>query len=405
MSFIHRISFERWTFLSFIILAFFGAILRYMLCYPLHGLNYMNILHAHSHYAFGGWVFLALVILVNRNLQQPVSASMKWLLLFALISSLGMLVSFSLQGYKVVSIAFSTLFLLATYWFAVITLPRLRLKDHPNAVLLIKAGIWCLVISSIGPLALGVLKATGNTGAIYQNAIYFYLHFQMNGWMLLTALGLVVKEYLSAGRSQASARPWLYTFILSNFPLFIIFTLWSKPFPWISELAFIIALVNAVSWFGMMQKMGGLLKGLPLLIRIALLAVSLKVLFQILVCIPQVGQWTFSNRNLIIGYVHLITLGCVTPVLLHLFTRKLQIKKLEMLYISLVVIYLVLLFIQPLLSLYRISIPNYQQLLLGISVLFCLSGLCYYIKLFCRPQTRKFTSQPFNISLQNNFNL
>lgn len=400
----NRISFERWTFASFIILAFFGAILRYMLCFPLPGISYMNILHAHSHYAFGGWIFLALVILIMRLMPDHKPAAFKWLMLIAVLSSLGMLISFSIQGYKAVSIAFSTLFLLITYWFAWLVYPKMSLKDAPSSSLLLKAGIWCLVLSSIGPLALGALKASGNTGAIYQNAIYFYLHFQMNGWMLLTALGLVFKDSFRFDHvSQNRLSPWLYAFIFSGFPLFFIFTLWSKPSSWLVEVAFAAALVNAVSWFGILRQSLCRLKKAPLMIQVALLAVSLKVVFQILVCVPQIGEWTFSNRNLIIGYVHLLTLGCVTPILLHLFSRHLSIKSIERSYIALVVIYLSLLFIQPFLSLYRIMIPNYQHLLLAISLLFCLSGICYYRKLYCRPILKDSTKQQFHILLTRLF--
>lgn len=400
MNLINRMSFERWTFASFIILAFFGAILRYMLCFPLPGFSYMNILHAHSHYAFGGWVFLALMILIMRQIPQYRTTTFKWLMFIALISSLGMLISFSIQGYKAVSIAFSTLFLLVTYWFAAFAYPKLKFKDDQNSSLLIKAGIWCLVLSSIGPLALGVLKATGNTGAIYQNAIYFYLHFQMNGWMLLATLGLVFKSYLRFSHAESkSIRRWLYAFILSGFPLFFIFTLWSKPSAWVTEIAFISALINAVSWFVIIEKSFSTLKNAPLMIQTALLAVSLKVFFQVLVCVPQIGEWTFSNRNLIIGYVHLLTLGCVTPVLLHLFTSHLNLKYIERSYIALVALYLVLLFIQPVLSLYRIAIPDYQHLLLCISLLFCLSGFCYYVKLFPFPKLKNFNKQQFQTFL------
>lgn len=404
MHLINKISFERWAFASFIILAFFGAILRYMLCLPLPALSYMNILHAHSHYAFGGWIFLALVILITRLMPEHRPAAFKWLMFMALLSSLGMLISFSVQGYKAISIAFSTLFLLITYWFAWLVYPKLSLKDAPNASLFLKAGIWCLVISSIGPLALGALKASGNTGPVYQNAIYFYLHFQMNGWMLLTVLGLAFKDFFNIDHSSHhKIRPWIYAFIFSGFPLFFIFTLWSKPSSWLVEIAFIAALVNAVSWFGILQQSFCWLKKAPLMIQVALLAVSLKVVFQILVCIPQIGDWTFSNRNLIIGYVHLITLGCVTPILLHLFSRHLNVKNIERSYIALVIFYLFLLFIQPVLSLYKIMIPNYQQLLLGVSLLFCYSGICYYRKLYGTPIRKHVIKQQFHISLTRLF--
>lgn len=382
MHWIRRIDFSRWTFANFVVLAVFGALLRFMVCLPSGNLNYLNILHAHSHFAFAGWMFMALAILVVRQLTAEHSATFRWILLLTMICSVGMLLSFSLQGYKAVSIIFLSLFLFVTYWFGFLVYKKQDTKSKSISAKLLMAGIGFMLISSIGPLALGILKATGNIGAIYQNAIYFYLHFQMNGWMVLAALALIASKFLSLNTVQKEIEPWLNIFILSTLPLFFIFTLWSRPASWAFIVAFLGAFLNALSWFIIIKKLKNSVEALPLLIRLALIAISVKVVFQLFVCVPFIGEWTFLNRNLIIGYVHLITLACVTPVIINQFIRNQNLNVVSWFYVALTAIYLVFLFIQPALTLLEIAIPFYQYYLLIISVLYCLLGIAYYIGLY-----------------------
>ncbi len=112
-----KLSYESWAFINFTVLALFGVLLRYMMNFPSGGLNYLNILHAHSHFAFAGWTFLALAVLIVRHLYEEEPGAFKWVFLATLICAFGMLLSFSVQGYKAVSILFSTLFLIVTCWF------------------------------------------------------------------------------------------------------------------------------------------------------------------------------------------------------------------------------------------------------------------------------------------------
>lgn len=393
MKWVETINFERWTFLNFILLALFGVLLRCMLCFPLPALNYLNILHAHSHFAFSGWMFMALVILLIKQMPPNTLLTFKWILLLTQIVSFGMLISFSLQGYKAISIIFSTLFLFISYWFSYAAYNKLANKEDKVSGMLIKASLWFLVISSLGPLALGALKATGNTGIVYQNAIYFYLHFQMNGWMLFAALALISSRFIKLDNyTQRNLGPWVNMFILSSIPLFFIFTLWSKPSSLLQIIALVGALLNVLSWAVLIHKLKNKVENLPFLIRIAVLAISIKVVFQVLVCVPQIGEWAFSNRNLIIGYVHLITLGCITPVIFSLFIKQQVVRSAEKFYVLLVVTYLAILFFQPVLGLFHIVIPHLQQCLLIVSLLFCLSGIIFYNKLLSQFKSKSISN-------------
>lgn len=379
-----RIGYKRWLFANFIVLAFLGVILRYMQCFPSGKLNYLNIMHAHSHFAFAGWTFLALAFLIASQIKKQLLPAFKWVFSLTMVCAFGMLVSFSIQGYKAISIGFSTLFLLVTYGFAYLTYNKWDFKSSNFiSARLIKMALACLILSSAGPLVLGALKAYGNTGIIYQNSIYFYLHFQLNGWMLLGVLGILASKYLTVDNAVRKAvNPWLNVFLISTVFLFFIFTLWIRPPLWVFFLAFASALIHAISWFVILAKLFNVTRKVPFLVKMALIAISLKVVFQVVVCVPVIGEWTFSNRNLIIGYIHLITLGCVTPILLQELVSDISVyKALNIWYCLLTVLYLTLLFLQPLLSRYKILIPHFQYCLLLISILFCVAGVLYYIKL------------------------
>ncbi|MDP9048891.1 MAG: hypothetical protein M3N14_12200, partial [Bacteroidota bacterium] len=313
----------------------------------------------------------------------------KYVLCLALVSAYGMLVSFSTQGYKLISISFSTLFVLVTFRFTYLVFKGDLLKQRVNTIAykLIRGGLFMLCLSALGPFALGPLAALAlQHTAYYQDAIYFYLHCQMNGFMLLAALGLLA--------SAASFKPltdhaglWLDLFIFSTIPLYFIFTLWAQVGTWLWILAYISSGLNLVSWLALCFNFRNNLRNINFLEKMALIALTFKCIFQLLVCIPAIGEWTFLNRNLVIGYIHLLTLGIIMPLIISQFIRTGLIKSskrittVNILYIVLVVTYLCLLFIQPLLALLSIMIPCYQFLLFLLCISFLPVGVLLFFKM------------------------
>ena len=56
-----------------------------------------------------------------------------------------------------------------------------------------KHALWYMVLSSLGPWILGAIMNTLGAESIwYRLSIYFYLHFQYNGWMILGLLGVFI---------------------------------------------------------------------------------------------------------------------------------------------------------------------------------------------------------------------
>jgi hypothetical protein len=374
------LNYPRWAIVNFIVLSIFGVMLRYIQLYHIPGLDYQFILHAHSHFAFSGWMFFSIALLIALLCGDgKIGSGFTIVLLLTLVSAYGMLASFSWQGYKLVSISFSTLFVGITFRFTYLVFHGNLLKNRvgETAYVLLRGSLILLCLSALGPFTLGPLAALGlkNT-PYYQDAIYFYLHFQMNGFMLSAVLGLLAAALPIKPLGRRS-RLWLYLFVFSTVPLFFIFTLWSKQGNIVWILACISAGLNLVSWLVLCFNFRSQWRNLLFIERAAFIGLTFKCVFQLLVCVPAVGDWTFLNRNLIIGYIHLLTLGIIMPLLIGQFLRKGLIVRcksvsiVNTLYILLVVTYLCLLFIQPLLALFFITIPSYQSLLF----LLCLSFL------------------------------
>jgi len=382
-----NLNYPRWAIMNFIVLSVFGVMLRYMQLYDVPGLNYQFILHAHSHFAFSGWMFFLIAFLIASLCNEGnIGSGFKTILLLTLISAYGMLASFSCQGYKLVSISFSTLFVLVTFRFTYLVFHGNLLKKRVNepAYILLRGSLVLLCLSALGPFALGPLAALGlkNT-PYYQDSIYFYLHFQMNGFMLLAVLGLLAAAFPITPLRRRS-RLWLYVFVFSAVPLYFIFSLWSKPGSIIWILAAISTGLNLASWLVLCFSFRSQWRDLSFIERAAFIGLAFKCVFQVFVCIPAIGDWTFLNRNLIIGYIHLLTLGIIMPLLIGQLLRKGLIRScklvaaINVLYVILAVTYLCLLFIQPLLALFAIVIPSYQLLLF----LLCISLLPVGILLF-----------------------
>jgi hypothetical protein len=389
MDWIRRLNYPRWAIINFIVLTLLGLVLRYIQLYGLSHVDYQFILHAHSHFAFAGWMFFAIALLISHIINGP-KYTRSYLGVFALtiISAYGMLVSFSLQGYRPVSIIFSTLFVCVTFRFTYLVFRGKALKNavNPVAYQLIRAALIFLCLSALGPFTLGPLTALGlkNT-PYYQDAIYFYLHFQLNGFMFLGALGLAAASYLTIPLAAKSTK-WLNLFIYSAIPLYSIFTLWDNPNGYTRILAGLGAGLNLLGWVMLLLHLRKQVTTLPLLVKAAIIAATLKVIFQALICIPSVGSWTFLNRNLIIGYIHLLTLGIIMPLIIDQFIKHGFLKDTRPLnivgrcYIILVIAYLALLFLQPLLALFSVTLPQYQLLLFILSLLFLPVGLMLLVR-------------------------
>jgi hypothetical protein len=145
------------------------------------------MIHAHSHLALLGWLFLALFrLLLPKSITLSLSSKVVlWLLHGTVIT---MFPAFLFQGYAFWSITLSTLFLIISY--VLIYQFRKELKLGSNFLNSIAIGFY--ILSTIGPWALG---GATRFGTEWLNAwIAFFLHLQFNGWVTFAILAILFKH-------------------------------------------------------------------------------------------------------------------------------------------------------------------------------------------------------------------
>lgn len=326
-------SLERWIGIALInlaIVALLGFTLRCKMLFSIPFINFKYLLHAHSHFAFGGWVTVALLALMTFQIlprqmnRRPVY---KWLLTGTLLTSYGMLLSFPFEGYATASIICSTLFIFVAYAFAfVFTRDVLKTEATKSVKLLSIAAVLYAALSSVGPFTLAYLMASKSSESyLAKDAIYTYLHLQYNGFFTLAVFALLL-HYLK----QENKHTWRFSLLLnaSIIPSMFISYLWhyDAGIVWlIAAIGCLLILSSLVVFFPMLRSLqpffGNLQKSVRTIGAISMLAFVLKLFFQVLTIIPALSAMVFTNRPIIIGFLHLVLLGFVSLYLLAHFIQ------------------------------------------------------------------------------------
>ncbi|WP_047153609.1 hypothetical protein [Aneurinibacillus tyrosinisolvens] len=310
-----------------------GVLLRWKLITPIFpGIEFTPLLHAHSHVAFLGWVYFILIAffyeyLMDEKCKQSKVTRLLYVLLH--ISVIGMFIAFSLQGYALYSIIFSTIHGLLSYVFA-LQYWRYRAKaaDQPPAqTLLFHSAVFYMFLSSFGPWGVAASMAMGyKQTKIPDLFIYFYLHFQYNGWFTLAimAIGYWLLEKYRVSVNPALARWQASLAVLAVLPTYIGSVLW---FPH-GRLLDVIGIIGGVLYlasvllyvriFYPLLANKTLLPGVRFLFAFSSLSLLAKALMEASGEIPGIAASIYSNHEVIIGYLHLTLLGFVTSFLLAL---------------------------------------------------------------------------------------
>lgn len=309
---------KKWTgiaLLNLFIVAVLGVILRSKLLFPIPIVNYKFFLHAHSHFAFGGWVTLSLLVLMIRQLLPAAIANRRvyaWLLSGVFLTSLGMLLTFPFQGYGFAAILFSMLFIGCTYAAAYVFIKDIRRSGVSSQERqLVTGAMIFLVLSSLGPFTLAVLMATGTSGPVlYNDAIYSYLHLQYNGFFTPVIFALLFNRYRI---DSMYSRMFTRLLLIAVLPSTCMAWLWHAPGIFIHIIAATgsVLLVVALIFFLRIR-----FTGLSMLTKAALGCFILKQIMQAGSVIPYMGNLVFFNRPVIIGYLHLVLLGFISLYLL-----------------------------------------------------------------------------------------
>ncbi len=313
---------------NLMLVAAFGALMRYKSAYSFPYFNQSFLLHAHSHFAFAGWIshilYSGLIILIAKYITDKQVKKYKALLLINLISAYGMLFAFSAQGYKAVSITFSTLSIFVSFFYAVFFLKDSKYipkgtSFKPWAIV----GLVVNVVSAIGPFSLAYLMASKNMDRDLTNSsIYFYLHFQYDGWFFFGSMALLTAIL---PKSTPNLNKYLSIFALTITPTYVLSILWIDLPKWLLLIATFAAFAQLIAWVLMLSKIRTTLKNhdqelkkssINIFFYFAAAALTLKFLLQVLSSNQTVGDMVFSCRPIIIAYLHLILLGAFSIYLL-----------------------------------------------------------------------------------------
>ncbi len=379
----------RISFFNLLIVAAIGVTLRYKIIFSLPFIDQKHLLHGHSHFAFTGWVTQVLMALIVQSISDQKGENLfgkyRVLLWLNLASAYGMLFSFPVQGYGLVSISFSTLSILVSYVFAVwIWRDINRLPQKQISQWWFKAAVVWNALSSIGAFALAVMMATKT---VHQNwyllAVYWFLHFQYNGWFLFTCMGLLFYQLHKAGLVNPVFKTIFRLFAIACVPTYFLSALWLHIPLWMDAIVVAAALMQVVAW-GIFVKQMGVVKNALLsaadkltawLLLSSALAFSIKLLLQLGSTIPTLSNLAFGFRPVVIGYLHLVLLGVITLFIMgYCFLTKIIITgnmnaKGVLIFTGGVILNEALLMLQGVTSIGYIVVPYCNEALLGAAII------------------------------------
>lgn len=298
---------------------------------PITGFMAKYWTHSHSHIGFLGWIFTALVTLGYGMLlpdSPKINRSVYRLLIYFQVAVMGMLVTFPLMGYAAPSIIFSTLHLVLSSIYAFIFFRNAEKNDLSSKFM--KAALVFMLISNIGPLALGPIMFTGLKGSlIYDMAVYFYLHFQYNGWFTLAVFALFIKLIKERGIAVDERKCKLMLNLLI-YGIILTLALSAFGFEYLN-------LMRMVGFTGTALQLGAGFILVSILFRaighnkllsntwikwfmgLSLFSWLLKIILQFISVFPVFSDFAYVNRDAIMTYLHLSFLGFTSCFLFGIF--------------------------------------------------------------------------------------
>jgi hypothetical protein len=326
----------KFSILNLLIVGLIGLLMRYKIGFEFPFLDQKNLQHSHSHFAFSGWIGHTLMVLmlvflekkkeeIKKNIENRFLEKYSSILSANLICAYGMLVFFILQGYGLFSIIFSTSSIIVSCIFAYYFVKDLKLIPDDLAKNWFKAALFFNVISSFGTFALAYMMITKSILQYeYLASIYYYLHFQYNGWFFFTCMGLLFSFLQLKSSENLFFKRTFWLFFLSCIPAYFLSTLWLDLPIWIYILTVIAAFIQVYTWFGFLliiiKTKREFLENFPFFLRYILLfvgfALSIKFLLQLGSTVPVLSQLAFGFRPIVIAYLHLVLLAIISLFLL-----------------------------------------------------------------------------------------
>lgn len=308
-----------WGFLSLVVVAFYGTLMRYKIAFSFPFFEQKNLLYAHFNFAFSGWInhalYCGLAYLIFPFLSSANQKKYKWLIVFNLICAYIAALLFTFIGSKTDTIIFSALStLIIAILFAVFYIRDNKLipKDNLFSSWAI-TGLLLNILSVVGPFLLAYMMVsktfTQDKYLIYK---YYFLHFQYNGWFFFASMAMLTTIL---PKNFPNLNQYFKVFAATVIPTFFLSILWFKLPLWLYIITVITTIIQMIAWLYFIKKY------IPLLINdkkpswvhifmyAATFAMTVKFILQTISIIPSLSHFVFGFRSIIIAYLHLILLG------------------------------------------------------------------------------------------------
>lgn len=401
---------SRVALLFFIVGGAMGLLMRLTAVLPIASMDYGFMKQGHSHVAFLGWGYLALMVLLIHNFLPTGTLRLKkyrWNLGLTSLFVAGMVFSFPLTGYKAISIGLLMLFLVISCILVFHFLKDLnKTKSTGLSKSFVKAAFLFYLLSGMGPMALGPIVVLFGKTPVYYLAVYYYLHFLYNGFFVFAIFGLLMKYYevqrKPANRNselKGARRFFLWSF-LACIPAYALSALWLEPPLVIFVIGGTAALFQLLGFSYFLPVLKPLVKTFSGVTRVLFLASMIsylmKIILQLLSAHPSLALKVYHAKSyVVIGYIHLVVLGFISTFLLAwmmesgAMKRKSRIADFGVLGLLLgILITELLLFLKGLFQWLQVSgFPNFNEWLLVSSTLIPLSLLILWLNQIKKPSS------------------
>ena len=327
-----------WINLSIVnlcMVAFLGLLMRSKMVFDMPWIDYNRLVDTHGHFAFMGWVTLALITLMIYELPGELYAKKTYQFLLGAIflCSMATLFTTPFEKCKYISEGVSMVYIVITYILSWVFIRDILKTPASRTVKLLSASsLLSLVLSSAGALMLAYLFAVKSLNAVlYRDALFGYLHLQYNGFFTLAVFALIYNKVVgnTTERSRKNIHRFAAWLCFSILPSMFLTFLWSKTTP-------LLQIISASGSLLLLLCLGFFIVSAPLLVKefkmikreiryIAILSISaflIKIFLQSLTLINSVNVLVFGNRPMIMCFLHLVFLGFVTLFLIAYFAQK-----------------------------------------------------------------------------------
>lgn len=369
-------------------------------------LPFEHILHGHSHMAILGWTFLAMFVLYVKLTWEsmPKKKHAIAILYTILVVTLMMFIAFLYEGYATYSIILSVIHIFVEYWVIIFIWITLKYIPHMTRTprRFMYASLLSLFLSTLGPFSLGAIAANGlRESPLFEMAIYFYLHFQYNGWLFFMLIGLFLfflqKNKITYNEKWIQCSFWIY--FISLFPAYFSAILWydigiggyiAAFIGVIGQCIAILLLIGTI--FPAYHSFHALFsKHMKISYIFVAFILLMKQFMEFGLLIPGFSSLIYETRSVIIGYLHLTLLGFITMFILNLYqsTQLLDETKKRVTYgiaifLGGFVVQEVILFCSALFAWTNGWIIPYQNELLLSATILLLVGICSIWTTVCK---------------------